>query len=92
MRQMSARRAEAVKAYLVQSGRIDANKISAIGKGKSAPVTRPGDCQAITALHHQDEIDDQQQVRNLLTNHTRFTGGDTYGDGSGQPPLLLGVR
>jgi OOP family OmpA-OmpF porin len=43
--QLSVRRAQAVKAYLVNSGGIDANKVQAIGKGESAPVTRPGDCK-----------------------------------------------
>ena len=46
---LSERRAEAVKAYLVSSGGIDANKISAVGKGKSTPVTRPDDCNGIKA-------------------------------------------
>ena len=48
--QLSTRRAEAVKAYLVSAGGINANKISAVGKGESAPVTRPGDCQGGQAL------------------------------------------
>lgn len=43
--QLSMRRAQAVKAYLVNSGGIDANKVQAIGKGESSPVTRPGDCK-----------------------------------------------
>ena len=41
---LSARRAESVKAYLVNSGRIDSTKVSATGKGESTPVTKPGDC------------------------------------------------
>lgn len=48
--QLSMRRAEAVKAYLVSAGGIKANKISAVGKGESAPVTRPGDCKGGQAL------------------------------------------
>lgn len=43
--QLSMRRAQAVKTYLVNSGGIDANKVQAIGKGESAPMTRPGDCK-----------------------------------------------
>ena len=44
---LSAQRADAVKAYLVGAGKLDANKISAIGKGESTPVTRPGDCKGV---------------------------------------------
>lgn len=43
--QLSMRRAQAVKAYLVNTGGMDANKVQAIGKGESTPVTRPGDCK-----------------------------------------------
>ncbi len=43
--QLSMRRAQAVKDYLVSSGGIDANKVQAIGKGESNPVTRPDDCR-----------------------------------------------
>ena len=46
---LSVQRAEAVKAYLVRSGGIDANKISAIGKGESTPATQPDDCKDIKA-------------------------------------------
>lgn len=42
---LSARRAEAVKAYLVASGGWPAAKVAAVGKGESAPVTRPADCK-----------------------------------------------
>lgn len=42
---LSSRRAESVKAYLVSSGGIDAAKVSAVGKGESAPVTAPGACK-----------------------------------------------
>ena len=42
---LSLQRAEAVKSYLVESGRVDAAKISAVGKGASDPVTKPGECQ-----------------------------------------------
>ncbi len=42
---LSTRRAEAVKAYLVESGGIPAGKITAIGTDGSDPVTKPGDCK-----------------------------------------------
>ena len=42
---LSARRAEAVKAYLVGPAAIEAAKISAVGKGEAMPVTKPGDCK-----------------------------------------------
>jgi OmpA-OmpF porin, OOP family len=42
---LSQRRAEAVSAYLVQSGGIDAGKISAKGINGANPETRPGDCR-----------------------------------------------
>lgn len=41
---LSVRRAEAVKAYLVQTGRLPAAKITARGVDGSNPVTRPSDC------------------------------------------------
>lgn len=41
---LSARRAEAVRAYLVSSG-IPAGKMSANGAGESNPVTKPGECK-----------------------------------------------
>lgn len=46
---LSVRRAEAVKAYLLSSGRLDGAKISASGRGESAPVTKPQDCKGNTA-------------------------------------------
>jgi OOP family OmpA-OmpF porin len=42
---LSARRAEAVKSYLVEPSGIPAGKIAASGMGESAPVTRPGECK-----------------------------------------------
>ena len=42
---LSTRRAEAVKAYLVQSAGIPAGKITARGTDGSDPVTKPGDCK-----------------------------------------------
>ena len=42
---LSARRAESVKTYLISSGAVSANKISAAGKGETMPVTKPGDCR-----------------------------------------------
>jgi OmpA-OmpF porin, OOP family len=41
---LSVHRAEAVKQYLVGKG-IAANRIYAEGKGKSQPLTKPGDCK-----------------------------------------------
>ena len=42
---LSSLRAEAVKAYLVDTGKLDAGKISVVGKGESTPVTRADDCK-----------------------------------------------
>jgi len=42
---LSLQRAESVKSYLVTPGGIDAAKISAVGKGESVPVTKPGECK-----------------------------------------------
>ncbi|MDB5764781.1 MAG: flagellar motor protein MotB [Herminiimonas sp.] len=42
---LSARRAEAVKAYLVESAGIPAGKIGAKGVNGSDPVTKPGECK-----------------------------------------------
>ena len=42
---LSEQRANAVKSYLTVAGQVDANKIRALGKGESQPVTRPGDCK-----------------------------------------------
>lgn len=41
---LSEQRADVVKAYLSSAVRLDGAKISATGKGESAPVTQPGDC------------------------------------------------
>jgi len=41
---LSLERADAVKAYLVASGGVQASKIAAVGKGESMPVTKHGDC------------------------------------------------
>ena len=43
--ELSTRRAEAVKAYLVGSAGIPAGKITARGTDGSDPVTKPGDCK-----------------------------------------------
>lgn len=42
---LSERRAQAVKDYLIETGKVDATKITATGKGESAPLTSPGDCR-----------------------------------------------
>ncbi|MDQ9169404.1 outer membrane beta-barrel protein [Oxalobacteraceae bacterium R-40] len=42
---LSARRAETVKAYLVNSAGIPAGKISATGAGEAEPVTKVDDCK-----------------------------------------------
>ena len=44
-RKLSLQRAESVKSYLVAPGGIEAAKISAVGKGESDPVTKPGQCK-----------------------------------------------
>lgn len=41
---LSVQRADAVKGYLVSAGGIDGAKITALGKGESTPVTKPGEC------------------------------------------------
>lgn len=45
---LSQRRADAVKAYLVGRGGIDATRISATGRGESSPVTKIADCPGTT--------------------------------------------
>jgi len=42
---LSQQRADAVKTYLVSTGKVDAAKVSAVGKGESAPVTATADCK-----------------------------------------------
>lgn len=42
---LSAQRADAVKAYLVSAGGVDATRINATGRGESKPVTPAGLCQ-----------------------------------------------
>lgn len=42
---LSEQRAEAVKAYLISSGRLDGAKISAKGQGETSPVTQAVDCK-----------------------------------------------
>jgi OOP family OmpA-OmpF porin len=42
---LSVQRAETVKAYLITSSGVDGTKISAVGKGETAPVTKPEDCK-----------------------------------------------
>ncbi|MDZ4101226.1 MAG: OmpA family protein [Hydrogenophaga sp.] len=45
---LSEERAMAVKNHLVTEGRLDGSKISAVGKGETQPVTKPGDCKGNT--------------------------------------------
>lgn len=42
---LSQQRADSVKSYLVTQGKLDAQKISAVGKGSTVPVTQAGDCK-----------------------------------------------
>ena len=42
---LSTQRAEAVKAYLVSAGGLEASKINAVGKGETTPETKAGDCK-----------------------------------------------
>ncbi len=41
---LSSRRADAVKSYLVESADIPSDRIEARGMGESEPLTRPGEC------------------------------------------------
>ncbi len=41
---LSQRRADAVKEYLVGTGKLDATKISSVGKSESQPLTKAADC------------------------------------------------
>ena len=41
---LSQQRADAVKAYLVTQGKLDPNKIQAVGKGEGTPATQTGAC------------------------------------------------
>ena len=43
-RALSQRRADAVKAFLINSAGLDGAKIEAEGRGKSDPMTKPGEC------------------------------------------------
>lgn len=45
---LSTRRAEAVKIYLVEPAGIPPNKITTRGAGESQPVTKPGECKGQT--------------------------------------------
>lgn len=42
---LSMQRADTVKTYLVTNGRVDASRITAVGKGETMPVTKPEDCK-----------------------------------------------
>lgn len=43
--ELSSQRAESVKSYLVNTGRMNAAKIAASGKGESSPMTKPDECK-----------------------------------------------
>ena len=43
--QLSQRRADAVKTYLVTESKVDAGKINAMGMGEGRPVTQTADCK-----------------------------------------------
>ena len=45
---LSMERAEAVKAYLVSAGRVDAGKVKAVGMGEGTPATKVADCKGNT--------------------------------------------
>jgi len=45
---LSMERAEAVKAYLVSAGRVDAGKVNAVGMGEGTPATNAADCKGNT--------------------------------------------
>jgi len=42
---LSQQRADAVKTYLVGTGKVDASKVNAVGKGETMPVTATADCK-----------------------------------------------
>ena len=42
---LSEQRANAVKSYLAINGKVDANKVTATGKGESTPLTNAADCK-----------------------------------------------
>lgn len=46
---LSQERADAVKSYLVTSGKVDPMTITAVGKGEGSPVTAAGDCKGTSA-------------------------------------------
>jgi OOP family OmpA-OmpF porin len=45
---LSQQRADAVKSYLVETGKVDAGKITTVGKSESEPVTKAEDCKGST--------------------------------------------
>jgi OOP family OmpA-OmpF porin len=42
---LSQERADAVKNYLVTEGKLNAAKVTAVGKGETEPLTKPDDCK-----------------------------------------------
>ncbi len=45
---LSQRRADAVKNYLVSQGQLDPAKINTVAKGETMPVTQPEDCKGVS--------------------------------------------
>lgn len=46
---LSQERADAVKAYLITAAGVDSQKITAVGRGESNPMTKPEDCKGTKA-------------------------------------------
>lgn len=61
-KKLSIRRAEAVKAYLVNEKGVAANKIYADGKGESEPVTKKGQCKGLSGQKLSDCLQPDRRV------------------------------
>jgi len=71
---LSERRAQAVKGYLVGKN-IHANSITAEGRGKSQPVTQPGDCPGAKSAKVIACLQPDRRVDVEITG-TMMTGDD----------------